>query len=65
MAKTDIHRLGRNEIAVMDFESKEVEVVTLSIDTGDIDDLEFYCEALGLPTRNVAIMTYVDELIIN
>lgn len=63
MAKTDIHKLDRNEIAVLDFQSKDVWVVVLSIDAADIDDLEFYCDAMGLPTRHVAIMTYVDEYI--
>lgn len=63
MAKTDIHNLDRNEIAVLDFQSKSVYVVALSIDVADIDDLYDYCDALGLPTRDVAIMTYVDEYI--
>ena len=61
MAKTDIHKLGRNEIAVLDYMNREVYVVELSIDVADIDDLYEYCEALGLPTRDVAIMTYVDQ----
>lgn len=61
MAKTDIHKLSRNEIVVLDYMSKEVYVVELSIDVANIDDLYEYCDALGLPTRDVAIMTYVDE----
>jgi hypothetical protein len=61
MANTDVHRLSRNEIAVLDYMSKEVYVVELSIDVADIDDLYEYCDALGLPTRDVAIMTYVDQ----
>lgn len=63
MATTDIQQLKKNEIAVLDFQNKDVYVVALSIDVADIDDLEFYCDALGLPTRDVAIMTYADEYI--